>query len=155
MLNEVSRLLSGGAYLFDTWANTLDYGNWTSDVYEVGVNQRPSQPLFQDAVRTIWLVIGACNFDPVEDHAVGRFQRWSYRHDARDVGYILRDVYPAIRDSPREQGPSASLLLHRPDEKGIAIQFAFRMAEAIDSSDDAHESLRRVERQVSLKVISR
>lgn len=141
---------SGGAYLFDTLANASDYNNWTTN--ELEVNDPPvkfwSQPLFKTSERFVWQVIGATNFAPVDVHAVGRFQRWSY--EGLDPDGELRAVFPELRARAEGQGAAAFWLLHQPAQKQIAIQLAFPKAEGDDPLTVGHESLARVASQVSL-----
>ncbi|KAE8378002.1 hypothetical protein BDV26DRAFT_292604 [Aspergillus bertholletiae] len=141
--------LTGGAYLFDTYENALDYGTWTTETYEVGEPKVKfwSQPVFQEAVRSIWRVIGAYNFDPVETHAVGRFQEWSYTDDGQDAVERLKAIYPTLKDSARAQGSAALWLLHQPDEKKIAIQLAFAKSPTMENQE---QYLKLVERNTSL-----
>ncbi|GIJ87070.1 hypothetical protein Asppvi_005972 [Aspergillus pseudoviridinutans] len=146
-------LRSGGAYLFDTHENAADYWDWTANVFEVNEPKVKfwSQPLFKTSKRFIWKVIGATNFAPVESHAVGRFQRWTY--DGPNLEDELRRVYPELKKRAEEQGAAAFWLLHHPAEKQIGIQLAFAKVEGVDPAAVGHNSLARAASQVSLDSI--
>nr|XP_036586506.1 uncharacterized protein CTRU02_03891 [Colletotrichum truncatum]KAF6796913.1 hypothetical protein CTRU02_03891 [Colletotrichum truncatum] len=126
------QLRTGGAYLFDTHENAADYWDWTTNIFEVDEPKVKfwSQPLFKASKRFIWQVIGATNFGPVEYHAVGRFQRWTY--DGANVEKELQRIYPELKRKAEEQGALAFWLLHHPEEKQIGIQLAFGKMEGTD-----------------------
>ncbi|KAF4947101.1 hypothetical protein FSARC_14049 [Fusarium sarcochroum] len=143
------QLRSGGAYLFDTRENASEYWDWTTNVFEgePGVKFW-SLPLFKSSKRFIWQVIGATNFAPVDVHAVGRFQRWSY--DGSNVEEELKRVYPELKKKAKEQGAVAFWLLHHPEEKQICIQLAFPKVEGADPLTVGHESLAYATSQAAL-----
>lgn len=143
-------LRSGGTYLFDTYENASDYSDWTTNVYEVNEPKEKfwSQSFFKTSKRFVWQVIGATNFAPVEAHAVGRFQRWSY--SGPSVEQELRVVYPELKRRAEEQGAAAFWLLHQPTEKQIGIQLVFGKVAATNPVAVGHESLARAAAQVSL-----
>ncbi|KAH7362461.1 hypothetical protein B0T11DRAFT_280839 [Plectosphaerella cucumerina] len=143
-------LLSGGAYLFDTHQNASNYWDWTTNEFAVeGGVKFWSQPMFTAAQRFVWQVIGAVNFAPVDVHAVGRFQRWSY--DGNDADTELRRVYPELKVKAEEQGAVAFWLLHHPREKQIAVQLAFPKRDGgADPRAVGNESLAYAESQVDL-----
>ncbi|TPX07621.1 uncharacterized protein E0L32_010720 [Thyridium curvatum] len=120
------QFLTGGAYLFDTWEHAQDYGRWTTDEYEVGEPKTKfwDQPAFESTARLPWKVVGACNFAPVGEHAIGRFTRWKYAGD--DAEAALREMYTRLRDASKAQGAVAFWLLHHPQEQRIGVQLAYR-----------------------------
>ncbi|KAF4987434.1 hypothetical protein FDECE_15424 [Fusarium decemcellulare] len=146
------QLLSGGAYLFDTHANAQDYWDWTTDKFEVGEPKTKfwNQPLFKSSKRFVWDVIGATNFKPVEVHAVGRFQRWSYAGAGDNAADALRAVFLALKKAAQGQGAASFWLLHHPREKKIAIQLTFEKVEDGDSATVGQRSLHQVTSQPSL-----
>lgn len=141
---------SGGTYLFDTLANASEYCEWTTNEFEV--SDPPvkfwSQPLFKTAKRFMWRVLGAANFAPVDVHAVGRFQRWSY--EGPDPEEELRAIFSELRARAEGQGAAAFWLLHHPAQQQIGIQLAFPKAEGDDPLTVGHESLARAASQISL-----
>jgi hypothetical protein len=140
---------SGGAYLFDTYENVSEYWDWTTNVFEGAPNVKFwSLPLFKSAQRFIWHVIGAVNFMPVDDHAVGRFQRW--RYEGSNIEAELKRIYPELKQKAKDQGAAAFWLMYQPEEKQICIQLAFPKVEASDPAMTGHESLAHVTSQVSL-----
>ncbi|KAH8774551.1 hypothetical protein F5883DRAFT_659505 [Diaporthe sp. PMI_573] len=143
-------LRSGGAYLFDSLLNAEDYSDWTTNEFEVNEPRVKfwSQPLFKASKRFVWQVIGATNFAPVDVHAVGRFQRWTY--EGPDLEKELRRIFPELKKKAEEQGAAAFWLLHHPTQKQIGIQLAFPKAEGDDPLAVGHESLARAASQVSL-----
>lgn len=143
-------LRSGGAYLFDTLQDASDYWDWTTNEFEVNEPKVKfwSQPLFKSSKRFVWEVIGATNFAPVDVHAVGRFQRWSY--EGPDLEEELRGLFPELKAKAEEQGAVAFWFLHHPTQKQIGIQLAFPKAEGDDPLAIGHESLARAASQVSL-----
>ncbi|KAJ4233504.1 hypothetical protein NW757_013727 [Fusarium falciforme] len=142
-------LRSGGAYLFDTHENASDYWDWTANVFEPEAGVKFwNLPLFKTSKRFVWDVIGATNFAPVDTHAVGRFQRWSY--DGENVEEELRRVFPDLKKRAKDQGAAAFWLLHHPIEKLIGIQLAFPKAQGVEFPAIGLESLAQVASQVSL-----
>ncbi|KAL0933816.1 uncharacterized protein CTRU02_210615 [Colletotrichum truncatum] len=147
------QLRTGGAYLFDTHENAADYWDWTTNIFEVDEPKVKfwSQPLFKASKRFIWQVIGATNFGPVEYHAVGRFQRWTY--DGANVEKELQRIYPELKRKAEEQGALAFWLLHHPEEKQIGIQLAFGKMEGTDPLTVGYNSLAHAGSQASLDSI--
>lgn len=95
----------------------------------------------------MWQVIGATNFAPVDVHAVGRFQRWTY--EGPDLEKELRAIFPELKKKFEEQGAAAFWFLHSPAEKQIAVQLACPKAEGDDPLSVGHESLARAASQIS------
>jgi hypothetical protein len=104
--------------------------------------------LFKTSKRFVWDVIGATNFAPVNTHAVGRFQRWSY--DGVNIEEQLRRVLPDLKKRAKDQGAAAFWLLHSPEEKLIGIQLAFPKAQSAEPPSIGIESLAAAANQVSL-----
>ncbi|KAH7145396.1 hypothetical protein B0J13DRAFT_584544 [Dactylonectria estremocensis] len=97
-------VLTGGSYLFRTLEEANDYKRWTSNDLEVGEPKTTfwKQPLFKSVNLWAWSVIGAHNFTPVDNHAIGRFQRWKY--DIKGVESILQQHYPVLKDAAESRG---------------------------------------------------
>ncbi|WP_067706965.1 hypothetical protein [Nocardia yamanashiensis] len=114
------RILTGGRYLFDTWANVEEYRRFTAEEleFEPGVKFW-SRPFFLGVDRHIWRVAGAHNFTPIGDHAVDRFERFTF--DGGDPRAVLEESWPRLRDAAEEQGLGAAWLLYQPQERQIAI----------------------------------
>lgn len=130
-------MLTGGCYLFDTPENAKGYEDWTTNEFEVGEPKTTywKQPLFKHVDSFVWNVIGAHNFTPVEDHGIGRFQRWTYHHVG--VEAILKQLYPVLKDAAERRGAGSFWLLHRPEDKMIAVHMSFPKPE-----DGDHEVMR-------------
>lgn len=129
------KLLTGGSYLFDTWDNAKAYARWTTEDFRVGDPETPfwQQPMFEATTRFFWKVIGAHNFAPIGEHAVGRLQRWKC-HSTAGVEKTLQDIYPAIRSAAEAQGAASVWLLYSPEEETIGLQLAFKKVK--DEVDD-------------------
>ncbi|CAG7558246.1 unnamed protein product [Fusarium equiseti] len=128
-------MITGGSYLFDTMENTKKFEDWTTNDFKVGDPETTywKQPLFTSVNSWTWKVIGAHNFTPVEDHAIGRWQRWTYHHVG--VGDILTQLYPVLKDAAEKRGAGSFWLLHRPEDKMIGVQMSFPKPE--ESGDEA------------------
>jgi hypothetical protein len=151
--HEVSGdILTGGSYLFRTLEEAEDYENWTSKEFEVGEPKTTfwKQPLFKSVNHWAWNVIGAHNFTPVDGHALGRFQRWTY--DNEDAESLLRQLYPVLKDAAEKRGAKSFWLLHSPEHKMIAVQLSFAKAEG-DDVDSIREALSTVAQQASVGVV--
>lgn len=127
------QMMTGGMYLFDTYANAEAYGQWAANEFEVGQPKTKfwDQPLFEKSVKIKFRVIGAVNFLPVAEHAMGRLERWTYDAHA-DADAALRKIYPVLRNAAKEQGAASFWLLHSPEEKTIAVQLAFARGKGDD-----------------------
>ncbi|RGP77242.1 hypothetical protein FLONG3_4757 [Fusarium longipes] len=128
-------MLTGGAYLFDTLENANKYEDWTTNEFKIG--EPPvtywKQPLFQSVDSWTWQVIGAHNFTPIDEHHIGRWQRWAYHHVG--VGDILTQLYPVLRDAAEKRGAGSFWLLHRPEDKMIGVQMSFPQPEDCDDEN--------------------
>ncbi|KAI8712517.1 hypothetical protein NCS52_01350100 [Fusarium sp. LHS14.1] len=139
--HEVSGdMLTGGAYLFTTKEEAEDYSNWTSNEFEVGEPKTKywKQPHFKSVTHWTWDVIGAYNFKPVDEHAIGRFQRWTY--DIKNAESILKQLYPVMKDGAEKREATSFWLLHRPEDKMIGIQMTFAKTKQ-DDHDSALEDV--------------
>lgn len=129
-----AKLLTGGSYAFDTWENAKDYARWVRDDFEVGEPKTKflKQPLFESAICRTWKIIGAHSFAPIQEHAVGRLQYWSY--EATDGEAFLRQHYQELKSAAEEQGAAAFWLMFNPEEKLFGIQLAFKKEERTDDA---------------------
>lgn len=145
------KLLTGGSYLFDTWENAKEYGRWMVEDFRVGSPETPflEQPMFESTVRNIWKVIGAYNFAPVEDHAIGRLQRWQCDATA-NIDTTLRDAYPAVLSAAKDQGAASVWLLYRPEENTVGLHLAFRKGDGATDAASVGEWLAAVAAKPSL-----
>ncbi|KAF4993084.1 hypothetical protein FGRMN_6699 [Fusarium graminum] len=118
-------LLTGGCYLFDTFEHAKEFEDWTTNEFEVGEPKTPywKQPLFNSVDTFSWKVIGAHNFTPVQEHGIGRMQRWTYHHVG--VESILTQLYPVLKDAAEKRGAAAFWLLHFPEDQMIGIHMSF------------------------------
>ncbi|NNH71078.1 hypothetical protein HLB23_14590 [Nocardia uniformis] len=142
-------VLTGGRYLFDTWANVEEYRRFTAEEleFEPGVKFW-SRPFFLGVDRHIWRVAGAHNFTPLAEHAVDRFERFTF--EGGNPRAMLEEVWPAVRDSARAEGLGAAWLLYQPEERQIAIHtVASRIADD-DPVDSAEASIRAIATMPSL-----
>ncbi|KAM0345055.1 hypothetical protein ACHAPU_006941 [Fusarium lateritium] len=128
-------LLTGGCYLFDTPENAKNFEDWTTNEFEVGEPKTAywKQPLFTSVNAFSWKVIGAHNFAPVEEHGIGRMQRWTYHHVG--VESILTQLYPVLKDAAEKRGAGSFWLLHRPEDQMIGVHMSFLKPE--DEGDEA------------------
>lgn len=148
--HEVSGdLLTGGAYLFRTFEEAKDYENWTTNDFEVGEPKTTfwNQPLFKSVNLWVWRVIGAHNFTPVDGHAIGRFQRWTY--DIKDAESILQQHYPVLKDAAESRGAESFWLLHCPESKMFAVQLSFPKPQG-DDFDSIQQGVLSVAEQSSI-----
>ncbi|KAM0337497.1 hypothetical protein ACHAPQ_003068 [Fusarium lateritium] len=145
-------MLTGGCYLFDTFDNAKGYEDWTTNDFEVGEPKTTywKQPLFKSVNAFTWKVIGAHNFTPVDEHGIGRMQRWTYHHVG--VESILTQLYPVLKDAAEKRGAGAFWLLHRPEDQMIGVHMSFPKPE--ESGDEAlHEAVEEVAKQSSLAAV--
>ncbi|KAK2616619.1 hypothetical protein QQS21_000442 [Conoideocrella luteorostrata] len=144
------KLLSGGSYLFDTWENAKDYVRWTNEDFKVGDPEVKfwDQPAFESHNGTFWRVIGAHNFVPIQQHAVGRLQQWAC--EAIDVETVLHDIYPSLRSAAEAHGAASIWLLHNPEEKTVGIQLAFQKLGGAGDHESARQSLVAATKPLSL-----
>ena len=113
--------LCGGRYLFDTWANVESYFKWTEDLeFEPGVRFW-KRPIFAQADKHIWEVVGAHDFTHLTTHGVNRFERWGYTAASDEVRAGLERVWPLLQSKAEKEGLGSVWLLEQPDEKLIAI----------------------------------
>ncbi|KAL0265130.1 hypothetical protein SLS55_001089 [Diplodia seriata] len=120
-------LLTGGAYLFTSPAARDAFAHWTTHTYgdEATGVKFWDRPVFRDARRWTWDVVGAHHFAPPARHALSRVQHFSYENDVDEqaVGDALTEIYPALLEAARERGAAAFWLLHAPDERLVATHF--------------------------------
>lgn len=117
------RHYTGGRYLFETWADVLDYERFTSQEleFEPGVKFW-SRPFFQNVERFVWRVAGAHNFLPLDAHHVSRFERFRYSVDtAADAEAALLRAWDSVRDEAQARGNAAVWLLHQPEQRLVGI----------------------------------
>ncbi|KAF4967449.1 hypothetical protein FSARC_5022 [Fusarium sarcochroum] len=143
-------MLTGGAYLFDTLENAKDYENWTTNEFEVGEPKTTywNQPLFKSVDAFTWKVIGAHNFTPVDGHAIGRLQRFSYHHVG--VESILTQLYPVLKDAAESREAVSFWLLHHPEDQMIGVHMSFPKPE----KDDDESLLEAVEEVAALDSVA-
>lgn len=148
------QLLTGGSYLFDSFENAKDYARWTTEDFRVGDPETPfwEQPMFESTTRIVWKVIGGHNFAPMEDHAVGRLQRWK-AHGTAGIEKALRDVYPSVRRDAEAQGAAAVWMLYCPEQHLVSLQLAFKKADKGDDTASVKESLDTVARKSTLEQL--
>lgn len=134
-------ILTGGRYLFDTWDNVEEYRRFTAEEleFEPGVTFW-SRPFFLGVDRHIWRVAGAENFTPIAEHAVDRFERFTYEGD--DPRALLEAVWPDIRTAAVESGLDAAWLLYQPEERQIGIHLVAGRGADTDPVADADAALR-------------
>ncbi|MEV0444516.1 hypothetical protein AB0I84_29245 [Streptomyces spectabilis] len=110
---------TGGRYLFETWADVLDYERFTSQEleFEPGVKFW-SRPFFLDVERYVWRVAGAHNFAPLDTHRVSRFERLRYEGDAEAA---LDRAWARVRDEAEGRGLGGVWLLHQPEHRLIGL----------------------------------
>ncbi|KAI5455623.1 hypothetical protein BGZ63DRAFT_497395 [Mariannaea sp. PMI_226] len=144
-------VLTGGSYLFNTFEEAEEYESWTSSDFKVGEPEVIfwNQPLFKSASHWTWKVIGAHNFKPVDQHAVGRFQRWKYDYNNDNTRSLLCQLYPVLKDGAEQRGATSFWLLYSPKDRMIAIQLSFPKPEALDY-DSIQETVQLVSHKPSL-----
>ena len=113
------RHYTGGRYLFETWADVVDYERFTSQEleFEPGVKFW-SRPFFQDVERFVWRVAGAHNFLPLDAHHVSRVERFRYEGDGEAA---LERAWGTVRDEAGARGLAAVWLLHQPEQRLIGL----------------------------------
>lgn len=123
MEEEAGTHFTGGRYLFETWADVLDYERFTSEEleFEPGVKFW-SRPFFLNVERFVWRVAGAHNFLPLSEHHVSRFERFRYVYEGdADADAAVRRAWAGLRDAAEARGLGAVWLLHQPDQRLIGI----------------------------------
>lgn len=144
------QILNGGSYLFDTFDNAKDYVRWASDEFQVGDPPVKffEQPTFDSHEGQTWKVIGAHNFAPIQEHAIGRLQYWTYKGNAADTEAVLRKAYPDLKRKAEEQGAVSIWFLFNPEKNMVGIQQGFKKDGEAHKS--AQKSVTMVERRQSL-----
>lgn len=127
----------------------LDYRRFTAEEleFEPGVKFW-SRPFFLGVDRHIWRVAGAHNFTPMSEHAVDRFERFTFA--AEDPRPALENAWPVLRDAAEAAGLGAAWLLYQPDERQIAIHTIAGGGVGQDPVTAADEALRTIAAQPSL-----
>jgi hypothetical protein len=130
----------GGRYLFDTWANAVDYNTFTSTEleFEPGVKFW-ERPFFLGVDRHVWRVTGAYDFTPLATHYVNRFERWTYT--GANAERLLEQVWPTVRETAGWQGLASAWLLFEPEEEQIGILTVAAKADGGDLADAASRSV--------------
>jgi hypothetical protein len=139
----------GGRYLFDTWANAVDYNTFTTKEleFEPGVKFW-DRPFFLGVDRHIWRVTGAHDLIPLATtHYVSRFERWMYT--GANVERLLEHVWPTLRENAGRQGLASVWLLFQPDERQIGIVTVAAKADGRDAADAASRSVTALEQAES------
>ena len=146
------QFLTGGSYLFDTWENAKNYESWSSAEFEAGGQKVNfwAQPMFVSSPHWAWKVVGAHNFAPVQEHAIGRFQRW--KCESANAESDLREAYPKLKAAAEAQGAASFWLLYQPDEKMVAIQVAFKRTASADDVPSTLKSLTSIIQLSSLEA---
>ncbi|MFE0102043.1 hypothetical protein [Streptomyces sp. NPDC059009] len=131
----------GGRYLFDTWADVVDYEEFTSKEleFEQGVAFW-DRPFFLGVDRHIWRVTGAHDLTPLATtHHVNRFERWTTEADG--VERHLAQVWPAVLADAERQGLASVWLLHQPEEQQIALLTVASRVAGADRADALSRSV--------------
>ncbi|MEU2559396.1 hypothetical protein ABZ626_08690 [Streptomyces longispororuber] len=118
---ETGTHFTGGRYLFETWADVLDYERFTSQELEFEPGVRFwERPFFLGVERYVWRVAGAHHFTPLDDHHVSRFERFRYAYEG-DAGAVLGRVWPALRDEAGARGLGGAWLLWQPEHRLVGL----------------------------------
>lgn len=141
LYDEVTgKLLSGGAYLFETYDDAKDYVRWAGEEFMVGEPKVvfAKQPAFEAFKGTAWKVVGAHSCLPIDEHSVTRFMRWRCKGTA-DLEAKLQDFYPQLRDIAKDENDVASIwLLYNPETASVALQTGFKKSEGPDVAGAKH-----------------
>lgn len=155
------KLLSGGAYLFDTYENATEYLRWISEDYEVGeigagVNFT-KQPMFEGFHAMAYHVLGAHIYLPIGEHAIVKTVKWKQCQRAM---VSVAEVYPQLIASAEKTGAASFWLLHDSGTDMMAVEMAYPRVGGSDP-EGALESLKaartstEVEDMISAKVGTR
>jgi hypothetical protein len=120
------KLLTGGAYLFETYENAKDYARWACEEFEVGEPKVkfPEQPMFKSFEGQTWKVIGAQSFAPIQEHAIARLQTWSSSEP--DTEDKLQTLYTKLKSEAENEGVASVWLLYDPDTEEVGLQLGFK-----------------------------
>jgi hypothetical protein len=134
-------VLSGGRYLFDTFAHAQAYKDWAER--ELIVDGVPffQRPLFINPVILTWQVLGAHDFQPVPiGHSCIRFERWAVEEDRASAQ--LSASWPALQATAERQGVASVWLLHNPEQRqlGLVTVTGQRLSSAGDISQPPTEA---------------
>lgn len=120
-------LLTGGRYLFDTYADAQEYLRWMREDFALDGVLFLERPEFIDPDCHAWRVVGAAEMGDVRDAQVLlRTERWVA--PAGDHDAFIAAQWPGILAEARGRGLSAVWLLDQPDERLVTVvSFAPRL----------------------------
>ncbi|KAK5163328.1 uncharacterized protein LTR77_010701 [Saxophila tyrrhenica] len=145
------KLLTGGSYLFDSYADAEGYKRWTTEEFEVDEPRVKfwEREMFESRRSWVRRVVEAWNFRPVGEHAVGKVEQW--RYEGEDAEVALHEAWPLVKSEAEKQGAAAIWLLHGGKEKIVGIQLAFPKVTGKVDQESARRSLAAAEQHPSLE----
>ena len=122
--------LMGGRYLFDTYANALDYERWTTEEFSPEPGSR-FWDRFGGVEKHTWKVAGAHDYKPMaEAHHVVRFER--YICSPANLDDHLGSAWPILQKEADRRDLSSLWLLFKPQADLVGVLSVAAKA----SSDD-------------------
>lgn len=125
--NANGNLLSGGRYLFDTRQQAAKYKNWVENDFVLDGTHFFDRPYFISPDCHSWRVVGAHNFQDLQQQAVLRTERWSVPQASQL--HTLKQLWPQMMAAAAERGLTGAWLLYNKEERLVQIvYFADRIA---------------------------
>lgn len=149
--DDTGKLVTGGAYLFDTYEDAQEYARWGNEDFVVQDGHKFwEQPMFESHTGQVWKVVGAYNFAETHEHAVARLQQWEYTGKDEDVEDALKKLYPSLKEAAQQQGATSIWVLFSPLSKRVGVELGFGKVSKVVNEDTAKQSLEAAREKESL-----
>lgn len=127
---ENGQILTGGRYLFNSYANAKAYEQFVTEEYVLDGVQFLDRPEFINPVCRSWFVIGAKEQAPIgEDQFVMRTERFQLPSSPLLAAIALVAVWPGIVHASNQLGTTGVRLAYDPDsDLAELVYFAPRIA---------------------------
>ena len=114
-------LLSGGRYLFNTQQQAREYKEWVENDFVLDGVRFFDRPYFLNRECRAWRVIGAHNFQGLQQQVVLRSERWTVPHNSQI--HTLKQRWPQIMAAAQQRGLTAAWLLYNKDEQVVQLVY--------------------------------
>jgi len=114
-------LLSGGRYLFNTHQQAREYKDWVENEFALDGVLFFDRPYFLNRDCRAWRVIGAHNFQGLQQQVVLRSERWSVPNESQM--HTLKQRWPEIMTAAEQRGLTAAWLLYNKEEQVVQLVY--------------------------------
>lgn len=112
---------SGGRYLFDTRKQAEKYKSWVENDFILDGTHFFDRPYFINPDCHSWRVIGAHNFQDLQQQVVLRTERWSVPNASQM--HTLKQRWPQLMAAAAERGLTGAWLLYNKEEQLVQIVY--------------------------------